>query len=328
LGKPFLPTLHQETANKGNNKGRRLLSRKKFQWFFVVRFLQYRVENAQEIVAKMGHNTSKTATSGESQNDDSFDESPYLGPSSSGLHLGLQNPSISVSQGLCQLQGEVLRQTRSIQQVSNITYESFLASIVELNEISSHFLDTNGKQLVFAVKKGSDSSFLWKATVRIACVKIDSATKNIDSYRCLTLKQYLRVFNSLKTQSAAVTTTLGDQDPKAQVAEASSSEATADAPKVDVTDAKELLRALADVDPNSLDECCICLERKPDVILPCTHSYCLPCIEQWNVDHKTCPVCRETLASTDDGWVISEGPDSMDIATEIQKNLMELATHN
>jgi hypothetical protein len=45
----------------------------------------------------------------------------------------------------------------------------------------------------------------------------------------------------------------------------------------------------SDIDPNSLDECCICLERKPDVILPCTHSYCLPCIEQWNVDHKTCP---------------------------------------
>ena len=29
-----------------------------------------------------------------------------------------------------------------------------------------------------------------------------------------------------------------------------------------------------------------------------------PCIEQWNVNHKTCPVCRETLASTEDGWVI------------------------
>merc|ERR1739838_1005801 len=284
-------------------------------------------ENAPDIdaAAKMGHISSKSAGAAESQTD-SFEESPYLGPS--GLHLGLQNPSISVSQGLCQLQGEVLRQTRSLQQVSSISYEGFLSSITELNEISNHFLDTNGKQLVFAVKKGSDSSFLWKATVRIACVKIDSATKNIDSYRCLTLKQYLRVFNSLKTQSAAVTTTLGDQDPKAQVAEASSSEATADAPKVDVTDAKELLRSLADVDPNSLDECCICLERKPDVILPCTHSYCLPCIEQWNVDHKTCPVCRETLAGTDDGWVISEGPDSMDIATEIQKNLMELATHN
>lgn len=262
----------------------------------------------------MGHFGSKAADI-----TDSLDESPYLGPS--GLNLGLQNPSIS--EGLSQLQGQVLRQTRSLQQVSNITYEGFLSSITELNEISSHFLDCNGKQLVFAVKKGSDSSWLWKATVRIACVKIDAETKNIDSYRCLNLKQYLKVYNSLRTQSAAVRRPepeVEDQDPKIQASKAEA--------KIDVTDAKDLLKALSvegDVDPNSLDECCICLERKPDVILPCTHSYCLPCIEQWNVDHKTCPVCRETLASTDDGWVISEGPDSIDIATEIQKSLMDLA---
>ena len=92
-------------------------------------------------------------------------------------------------------------------------------------------------------------------------------------------------------------------------------------------DPKELIERVTskEIDPNSLDECCICLERKPDVILPCTHSYCLCCIEQWNVDHKTCPVCRETLDSTDDGWVISEGPDALDITTDIQKNLMSLA---
>ncbi len=36
-------------------------------------------------------------------------------------------------------------------------------------------------------------------------------------------------------------------------------------------------------------------------------------------------VCRETLKSTDDGWVISDGPDSLDVAIEIQKSLMDLA---
>lgn len=28
-------------------------------------------------------------------------------------------------------------------------------------------------------------------------------------------------------------------------------------------------------------ECCICLERKQQITLPCTHSYCQPCIDQW-----------------------------------------------
>lgn len=30
-------------------------------------------------------------------------------------------------------------------------------------------------------------------------------------------------------------------------------------------------------------ECCICLERKPDILLPCAHSYCNDCIEEWFV---------------------------------------------
>ncbi len=141
----------------------------------------------------------------------------------------------------------------------------------------------------------------------------------------------LQVYNSLRTQSAAVGAAFGDQDPKNQAIlnESSSREELegAAASKNEFVNARLILDELceADADPNSLDECCICLERKPDVILPCTHSYCLPCIEQWNVDHKTCPVCRETLSSTDDGWVISEGPDSLDVATEIQKSLMDLA---
>merc|ERR1712037_1050102 len=136
--------------------------------------------------------------------------------------------------------------------------------------------------------------------------------------------QYLRVFNSLKTQTAAVTFTIGEVDPKDQAATSSETTVETETAALDVTDANELLKALTDADPNSLDECCICLERKPDTILPCAHSYCLPCIEQWNVDHKTCPVCRETLTSTNDGWVISDGPDALEIATDIQKALMNL----
>ena len=38
------------------------------------------------------------------------------------------------------------------------------------------------------------------------------------------------------------------------------------------------------MDPTrGVEDCCICMERKPEVSLPCTHSYCLACIEQWYV---------------------------------------------
>ena len=186
-------------------------------------------------------------------------------------------------------QDELVRQTRSMHKVANITYDEFLANIKQLNEISSQYLDANGKQLVFAVKKGSDSTILWKATVRIACVKIDANSKEIDSYKSLGLKQFLQIYYRLKNQVDAVVQATDD----------------ADCAKVPNSVAQSSL--LDDIEPaaaveNCSDECVICLERKPDLILPCAHSYCLPCIEQWNVDHKTCPVCRETLSSTDDGW--------------------------
>jgi hypothetical protein len=54
-------------------------------------------------------------------------------------------------------------------------------------------MDNNGRQLVFAVKKGTDSTLLWKGTVRIACVKIDPITNKIDAYRLLTLREFFRV---------------------------------------------------------------------------------------------------------------------------------------
>ncbi len=135
---------------------------------------------------------------------------------------------------------------------------------------------------------------------------MDSESKKIDSYRTLTLRQFLDVFNTLKNQSDAMS---GADVSLATVALE--------------CDPNTALKAVSD-EACSLEECCICLERKPEIILPCAHSYCLPCIEQWNASNKTCPVCRETLCSTEDGWIVSEGPDSEELLTDIQKALMSL----
>jgi len=242
------------------------------------------------------------------------------------------------------LQGEVFRQTRTLQRLAGLTYDQFLGYIKELNEISSHFLDSNGKQLVFAVKKGSDSTLLWKATVRVACVKIDVSSKDIESYQALNLRQFTQVYDRLKNQLAAIDSiaestaaAAGSQDEARAALKNISLEITdlgttlLQNQKRDLDDSGSTVEvgAAGGVSPSKKaasipDECIICLERRPDTILPCAHSYCLPCIEQWNVDHKTCPVCRETLTSTNDGWVISDGPDALEIATDIQKALMNL----
>lgn len=42
------------------------------------------------------------------------------------------------------------------------------------------------------------------------------------------------------------------------------------------------------------------------------------------MNNKTCPICRETLVSTDDTWVLSEVPEAAEISEEIRSSLMKL----
>jgi len=239
--------------------------------------------------------------------------------------------STALSHSIGQIQGELSRQTRSYKALAGLSYEDFLRNVEELNQISGHFLDANGKRLVFAVKKGTDTTALWKGTVRVACVKVDADTKEVESHRFLNLKQFLAVHRSIQAQASVVE--LADSGETLSVSSSSPSPshsaAEADGKKTDhplslPSFSHSFLLSEA-LEGTSLEECCVCLERKPDTILPCAHSYCTQCINQWNVNHKTCPVCREKVESADEGWVISDGPDSLDIATEIQKTLMELA---
>lgn len=91
--------------------------------------------------------------------------------------------NLALSEGISQIRGEVARQSRNLHQLTGTSYDTFLSSIQELNEIAEHFLDSNGKQLIFTIKKGTDATVFWKAIVRIAIVKIDAETKHIDTYR-------------------------------------------------------------------------------------------------------------------------------------------------
>lgn len=65
---------------------------------------------------------------------------------------------------------------------------------------SNKCLDVGGKQLVFAVKKGTTSTLLWKGTVRIACIKVDPETYKVDSFRLLNLIEFLKVLKTLQCQ--------------------------------------------------------------------------------------------------------------------------------
>lgn len=196
-----------------------------------------------------------------------------------------------------------------------LTYEEFQLMINELNKISQEHPDTSGRNLLFVIKCGSDSSVLWKGTVRVGCLRVLCATKKIEDYRLLNLKQFLMVYKMINY--------LVKPNVKApQEATSSSAEASpCEVPRSMLSTSMILDQIGVKESASDIDECCICMERKPEISLPCAHSYCLFCIEQWNVSNKTCPVCRETLENTDDSWVLPEIPESSEVDAELQRAL-------
>ncbi|CAH0395738.1 unnamed protein product [Bemisia tabaci] len=215
----------------------------------------------------------------------------------------------------------MLQHTRWLTEISSLTYEEFLEYIVQLNVLSQRCVDCNGKQLMFAVKKGTDATLLWKATVKIACVKLDPTTKKIESCKLLNLPQFLKVFKALQYQ---VTTA---QQMESVSSCSNGMTASTVLREIDNAIHEEGISRTADgvIPESKLTECCICLERKPDVMLPCAHSYCHVCLEQWKVNNSTCPVCRETISNKDESWVISEAPNSLEISEQIFTSLLKIA---
>jgi len=47
--------------------------------------------------------------------------------------------------------------------------------------------------------------------------------------------------------------------------------------------------------PPTTCECPVCYEVKPATMLPCKHSLCDDCCEQWFATHTTCPMCRAVV---------------------------------
>lgn len=175
-------------------------------------------------------------------------------------------------------------------------------------------LDPGGKQLVFFVKKGTDTSVLWKATVKIACVKVDPITRKIDNYKFLNLKQFLSVFKTFQTNLHSLVS-----------AEAQSGESASMMMMISLpSNLSSPTNSNCSSPDEPWNECSICMDRKMDVLLPCAHSFCTPCIEQWNESNKSCPICCEELKNTDESWVMTGKPGVDEISDNICKEFMSL----
>ncbi|KXJ27033.1 RING finger protein 141 [Exaiptasia diaphana] len=200
-----------------------------------------------------------------------------------------------------------------------LSHGGLLDTVKHINKILDNFSGDSVHQILFAVKELSDENYLWKATVRIYCYKIEKSSGLVKTRKVLDLRQFCKVYRDVLRQ-VRCTKCIGDSEEWEQVDE--NGEAY---DKINLEQAREALTVsmiITRVDEamkkqdDEIEECCICLERQSDVILACVHCFCKVCIEKWSDSHGTCPVCRVEV-KTDDSWEIPEMPSKGEIASYV-----------
>ncbi|XP_040266314.1 RING finger protein 141 isoform X2 [Bufo bufo] len=161
------------------------------------------------------------------------------------------------------------------------------------------------KHLLFEVQPGSDSSVLWKVVVRVLCTKINKTSAIVEVSRIMNLYQFIQLYKDITSHTAAV---------GAQSSQASEENAQSLAP-LSSCQASILMGRVKQLTDE--EECCICMDGRADLILPCAHSFCQKCIDKWSDRNHNCPICRLQVTGTNDSWVVSEAPTEEDVASYI-----------
>uniref|UniRef100_A0A8C7Z1R7 RING finger protein 141 n=1 Tax=Oryzias sinensis TaxID=183150 RepID=A0A8C7Z1R7_9TELE len=182
-----------------------------------------------------------------------------------------------------------------------VTYEEFLARVAELNEVTAKLAAGQQKHLLFEVQPGSDASALWKVAVRIVCTKINKDDGVVEASRIMNLYQFTQLYRDITNQAAEVLSAEGAT--------------SAQLPSTDSCQASMWMGRVKEL--TDQEECCICMDGKADLILPCAHSFCQKCIDKWSGRSQNCPICRLQVTAANDSWVMSDFPTEQDVARYI-----------
>lgn len=182
-----------------------------------------------------------------------------------------------------------------------LTYEEFLARVAELNDVTAKLSAGQQKHLLFEVKPGSDATAFWKVAVRVVCTKINKESGILEASRIMNLYQFIQLYRDITSQAAEVLSAEGaTEGTSAQLSGTDSCQASMWMGRV---------KQLTDD-----EECCICMDGKADLILPCSHSFCQKCIDKWSGQSRNCPMCRLQVSVASESWVMPDMPTESDIA--------------
>uniref|UniRef100_A0A8D8ZYH9 RING finger protein 141 n=1 Tax=Cacopsylla melanoneura TaxID=428564 RepID=A0A8D8ZYH9_9HEMI len=227
-----------------------------------------------------------------------------------------QSESINkLTEGVDTIQEEIVKHAKAISEITSISYEEFLQHLFHINTLSQQCMDADGNQVLFAIKKGTDSTVFWKGTIRIAVIRKNIHSSALETSKLLNLSQFLKIVKTLDDMIKISQDQGSTSDHKPITASI----------LMEVVNVKtENDKALSCSSGDSNDSCVICFEHKPDIVLPCMHSFCHKCIDSWNVNHKTCPICREEMLDSNDKWIISDRPDELELSEQIASTLMSV----
>jgi len=200
-----------------------------------------------------------------------------------------------------------------IKQIILLRHSDFVRLLSDFNKTLETFTSDEQYYLRFTIVPHSDSTIFWKALIRITCSKISRTDQSISNEVVLSLHQFLSVHQSLLQQISMLqkypSSTLYNSSTTNQN---SSSFSTA---------------KLSFPIPND-NECCICLDRQPNLVLPCTHKFCDECFHQWSsqttaTSSQTCPLCREDINS-DSGFLLAETPKYDNVKKMLTESILSL----
>lgn len=199
---------------------------------------------------------------------------------------------------------KVAKHVTLVRESGSLTYEEFLGRVAELNDVTAKVAAGQEKHLLFEVQPGSDSSAFWKVVVRVVCTKINKSSGIVEASRIMNLYQFIQLYKDITSQAAGV------------LAQSSTSEEPDGNPS-SVTSCQASLWMGRVKQLTDEEECCICMDGRADLILPCAHSFCQKCIDKWSDRHRNCPICRLQMTGANESWVVSDAPTEDDMANYI-----------
>ncbi|XP_003741161.1 RING finger protein 141 [Galendromus occidentalis] len=185
----------------------------------------------------------------------------------------------------------VQRELKQLRDIALLDRDTVAKMIIDLNEAG---LNLKGREVRVDVVGYTDDQILWRRGIRFTC-RVKDLQSNEELIKEINLRQFITVYHNVMMSKQLSNVPLAPPP-----------------------------RSRNSSDPSTDDDlCCVCLDRLPQVSLPCAHSFCPNCIQEWQLRSNSCPLCREE-SSVDEQWLLEEAPDLTEMERELRITLANL----